>query len=400
MTPTVRLALRPAVGLGLALLTACGKAPEAAASNEVPPDTALLSARSVALGGFGTDTVRTLPWRESYAVPARLILDPATTQPIGAFAEGRVTKVYVQPGDVVRAGDPLVLIHSHEMMDARAQLANAQASLAAATEGQRASAAAGARAERLFAAKALSQADLERARAAAAEGEAMLKRAQAEHDRATAMVQHLAGEGPTPAGVDEHAVVVRAPTGGTVIAREVQPGAVVLVGQPLLTVGHVDGLTLKLNVPEQALGAARRGAAVHFTVGAYPGETFVATVGRVAPAVDSLTRTLEVWASVQDPAHKLRAELYANAQLLGPAGTPAITVPLGAVQALEGDTVVVAAEQRGEGLWLKALPVRVGRRTGEVAEIMAGVDPGTAVIVRGAATAKAELVKRRAAQGG
>jgi hypothetical protein len=175
---------------------------------------------------------------------------------------------------------------------------------------------------------------------------------------------------------------------------------VVLVGQPLLTVGHVDGLTLKLNVPEQALGAARRGAAVHFTVGAYPGETFVATVGRVAPAVDSLTRTLEVWASVQDPAHKLRAELYANAQLLGPAGTPAITVPLGAVQALEGDTVVVAAEQRGEGLWLKALPVRVGRRTGEVAEIMAGVDPGTAVIVRGAATAKAELVKRRAAQGG
>jgi cobalt-zinc-cadmium efflux system membrane fusion protein len=344
--------------------------------------------------------VRVLPWRESFALPARLVLDPASTQPLGAFAEGRVTRVLVQPGDRVSAGQAVVLIHSHEMMDARAAMSRADAGLASAEAAARTAVAAGARAERLFAAKALSQADLERARAAAAEGEAELVRAKAERARADGMVQHLVGSGPAPAGVDEHEVVVRAPSSGTVISRNVQPGSVVLVGQPMLTIGRVDGLQLLLNVPEQALAAARVGADVQFTVTAYPGETFTARMVRVAPAVDSLTRTIEAWAAVADPAHRLRAEMFANAALLGPAGTRTIAVPAGAVQALEGDTVVVVTEQRGEGMWLSARPVRIGRRTPMMAEVLAGVDPGTAVIVRGAAVAKAELLKRRAAAGG
>jgi cobalt-zinc-cadmium efflux system membrane fusion protein len=381
-------------------LAACSKPPAPAAATDSPADTALLSARAVTLAGFGVDTVRVLPWRESFALPARLVLDPASTQPLGAFAEGRVTRVLVQPGDQVSAGQAVVLIHSHEMMDARAAMSRADAGLASAEAAARTAVAAGARAERLFAAKALSQADLERARAAAAEGEAELVRAKAERSRADAMVQHLVGSGPAPAGVDEHEVVVRAPSSGTVISRNVQPGNVVLVGQPMLTIGRVDGLQLKLNVPEQALGAARVGADVHFTVTAYPGETFTARMVRVAPAVDSLTRTIEAWAAVADPSHRLRAEMFANASLMGPAGTTTIAVPAGAVQALEGDTVVVVTEQRGEGMWLSAKPVRIGRRTPMMAEVLAGVDPGTAVIVRGAAVAKAELLKRRAAAGG
>ncbi|MBI3790875.1 MAG: efflux RND transporter periplasmic adaptor subunit [Gemmatimonadetes bacterium] len=397
MTPLPR-PVRALVACALAL-TAC-RAPETAPpAMDTPPDTALLSAHAVTLAGFGVDTVRTVPWRESYAVPARLVLDPMTTQPLGAFAEGRVTRVLVQPGDQVRAGDVLVLIHSHEMMDARAALSRAEAGQSAAEVSARAAIAAGARAERLFAAKALSQAELERARAAAAEGEAELARAKAERERATALLQHLAGSGPA-AGADDHEVVVRAPASGTVITRHVQAGAVVLVGQPLVTLGRVDGLMLLLNVPEQALGAARTGAEVHFSVPAYAGATFVARVTRVAPAVDSLTRTVEVWAAVADPSRRLRAEMFANASLMGPAETPAVVVPTGAVQALEGDTVVVVTEQRGEGMFLRALPVRVGRRTAEAAEILAGVDPGTAVIVRGAALAKAELLKRRSAAGG
>ncbi len=383
-----------------AFLSACSKSAAPAASLDAPIDTVLLSARAVTLGGFGVDTVRTLPWRESFAVPARIILDPSTTQPLGAFAEGRVTRVLVQPGDQVTAGQAVVLIHSHEMMDARAAMSRADAGLMAAEVAARAAVSAGARAERLFAAKALSQAELERSRSMAAEGEAELARSKAERARAEAMVQHLAGSGPAPAGVDEHEVVVRAPQSGTVIVRHAQPGSVVLVGQPLLTIGRVDALQLLLNVPEQALGAARIGADVHFSVAAHAGETFTARVVRVAPSVDSLTRTVEVWAVVADPARRLRAEMFANASLLGPAGTAAIVVPAGAVQALEGDTVVVIAEQRGEGMWLRAMPVRVGRHTPMMAEVLAGVEPGTAVIVRGAAVAKAELIKRRAAAGG
>jgi hypothetical protein len=70
-------------------------------------------------------------------------------------------------------------------------------------------------------------------------------------------------------------------------------------------------------------------------------------------------------------------------------------VPSGAVQSFEGDTVVIAAAPRGEGMQLQAIRVRVGRRTGTLAEILSGVDTGTVVIVGGASVAKAEILKRR-----
>jgi hypothetical protein len=44
---------------------------------------------------------------------------------------------------------------------------------------------------------------------------------------------------------------------------------------------------------------------------------------------------------------------------------------------------------------LAAIPVRVGRRTWALAEIVSGIDSGRTVVVTGAAVAKAEILKRR-----
>jgi hypothetical protein len=73
-----------------------------------------------------------------------------------------------------------------------------------------------------------------------------------------------------------------------------------------------------------------------------------------------------------------------------------LSVPAEAVQALEGDTVVVVAEQRGAGLHLVAKRVQVGRRTAQRVELTGGVARGERVIARGAAVAKAEILKQRA----
>ena len=50
------------------------------------------------------------------------------------------------------------------------------------------------------------------------------------------------------------------------------------------------------------------------------------------------------------------------------------------VQALEGDTVVIVADQRGEGLHIQAVRVRTGRRAGDRTEILSGILPGRRVI--------------------
>ena len=243
---------------------------------------------------------------------------------------------------------------------------------------------------------------MERARTAQADAFAARRRADAELSYASEYVEHLVGPGPVPAGVDEHEVLVRAPFDGVVVTRDVQPGAVVNVGAPLTTVTRAGVLALTLRLPEQALGAARPGATVRFTVPAYPRRAFTARVARVSPALDSTSRTAEVIATVPNPDGALKAEMTAAAELLGPVGEPALAVKDVAVQEFQGDTVVVTerpaptgAHGAAAGVVLPAVPVRAGRRAQGGAEIVAGITPGTAVVTEGAGIAKAEIQRRR-----
>ena len=383
----------------LALISGCGTGPgaEAAAAEtagaDAPPplprDTAALSAEAVELAGIALAPAESTPWREAWRAPGRLVLDPAVTQSLGAVAEGRVSRVLVGVGDRVAAGQALVAIHSHEMTDARGATASATAADAGAETALTLALSAAARAERLLAIKALSVADAERARAELAQAESRRAEASAELARARAMLGHLGG------GAAGHEVIVRSPMVGVVVSRDAQPGAVVLVGAPLVTVSQATRLLLAMQLPEQATAAARPGASVRFDVSALPGARFDARVERVAPTIDSVTRTIAVLARPVGGVGALRAEMYGTAELMGAAGASALVVPAAAVQALEGDTVVVTARERPNGLLLEAVRVRVGRRTAEHAEILAGLAPGTPVVTQGAAVAKAEILRRR-----
>lgn len=387
-------------GVSLATLAACSgtaakdtaEAPQEAAA---AADTATLSADAVAIAGFTLDTVRTIPWQSATAAPARLMLDPAGVETIGSITEGRITHVLVRVGDVVKAGQVLVMIHSHEIMDARSALVRATSQVTAATAERTVAVAASERAQRLFAAKAMSRADVERADAARATADAMFEQASAERERASALVEHLVGGGPVPSNADPHDVLIRTPIDGVVIDRVAQPGTVVLPGDALLTVGNPNRLVLQLRLGESAAQMVRVGAVVHYALTDDPTQRHQAVVTRIAPTVDTLTRTIEVLATPKSGARVGRAESFAQADIVGVGGTPAVIVPAAAVQAMEGDTVVIAAEQRGAGMFVEAVPVRVGRRTGERAELLSGLGVGRPIIVGGAAIAKAELLKRR-----
>jgi cobalt-zinc-cadmium efflux system membrane fusion protein len=121
-------------------------------------------------------------------------------------------------------------------------------------------------------------------------------------------------------------------------------------------------------------------------------------VTRVAPTVDTLSRTVQVIARLTGrPAG--RAETFVQADISGRGTTPALVIPDGALQTIDGDTLVFVAEQRGAGMHVRATPVRIGRRSSERVEVLAGLQEGATVVVRGVAIAKAELLKRRSAGG-
>jgi multidrug efflux pump subunit AcrA (membrane-fusion protein) len=172
---------------------------------------------------------------------------------------------------------------------------------------------------------------------------------------------------------------------------------VVLVGQPLVTVAREGRLGVMLRLPEEAVSSIAMDVPVRFTVPAYAGRTFEARVSRISPVVDSLSRAIEVWATVRGEGQRLlRAEMTADAELIGSRGATVLNVPVAAVQMMEGDTVVILGTRIGEGLLLEARPVRVGRRTSQLAEILGGVAAGDSVLGKGAAIGKAEILKRRA----
>ncbi len=385
----------------LAFTAACGQGdaatPTPAAKTDPLPDTATLSADAVAIGGFTFDTSRTVSWRNASTVPARLMLDPAAVQTIGSVTEGRITRVMVRVGDVVHAGDVLVMIHSHEIMDARAVLVRASSMLTSADAERALARTAAERAQRLVDAKAMSRAELERALAARLTAEAMYEQAAAEKERAQGLVDHLVGDGPVPKDTDPHDVLIRTPTDGVVISREAQEGTVVLPGVPLITVGNPSRLLLQMRLSEAAAQGVQVGSAVRFTLTDDPTQSHDATVTRVAPTVDTLTRTIEVLATPKAGKRVGRAESFAQAEVLGAGGTPAVVVPSSAIQSMEGDTIVIAAESRGKGLFIEAIPVRVGRRSAQQMEVVAGLGVGRQVIAASAAIAKAELLKRRSA---
>ncbi len=360
------------------------------------PDTALLGARASTIAGIDTVRVTRRAWRDEWMLPARLALDPEGTQAIGSLVEGRVSRVLVLPGENVRKGQLLVTISSTQLLDARQALVASEAALTTAESDLRVVAASAARAERLYAAKAASLADLERERAAKTAAEATQARFAAEVQRARAAYAQLGGSADARSGVSEASI--RSPMNGVVVARAAEPGQVVAAGTSLVTVSRTSTLALVIQAPEEAVGSVQPGAQLRFTVRAFPRREFEARVSRVAPALDPRTRTLEVVARVANDSLDLRPEMFAMVILTGRPGSGVLTVPSSAVQALDGDTVVIAAAPRGSGLHVEAIPVRIGRRTTELAEVITGVREGALVVTTGAAIARAEIVRAASAE--
>ena len=199
---------------------------------------------------------------------------PYLAVPIYAKVSGFVQKTNVDRGSVVKQGQALASLEAPEM---QAQIVEAE-SKAQALELQRAEAeaklaAAQSTYDRLKAASAtpgvvaendvqVAQKTAEAAQALVRSYENSIKAAQAQARAVRDLGQYLRFE---------------APFDGIITERNVDPGALVGPGSgatPLFRLHQVSRLRLVVAVPEALVGGIVKGAAVPFTVPAYPGETF------------------------------------------------------------------------------------------------------------------------------
>jgi membrane fusion protein, multidrug efflux system len=169
--------------------------------------------------------------------------------------------------------------------------------------------------------------------------------------------------------------IVRAPFNGLVAERNASVGDYVTKGMKVATVVRVDRLRVQLTVPEQSVSSIAAGQTVAFEVDAYPGRSFTGTVRYISPALEAAQRALTVEAVVANASGELKPGLFATARIEQKNRTPAVLVPVAAVQTASGTSRVYVAT----GDHVDERIVTVGETVGNLVEISSGLKAGERV---------------------
>jgi cobalt-zinc-cadmium efflux system membrane fusion protein len=189
-------------------------------------------------------------------------------------------------------------------------------------------------------------------------------------------------------------VVVRSPRRGTVLERPVRPGSAVEAGGLLFRIADLSRLWLVADVYEREAVKLRVGGRTRVVFPAFPGRRFDGTIAGLTGAVDTASRTVAVRVAVRDPERRLRPGMAARATFdIRDEGSPPVTVPLAALQRLEGRWSVFLPRERGS---FERRDVSRGRELGGDVEILKGLREGEEVVVEGAFVLAAEAVRKHA----
>jgi len=317
--------------------------------------------------GIRTEAVTAGTLGSEIIAQATITAPPEGRAALTARADGAIVKIYKRLGDPVNAGETVALIESR---DAATFVAERSAAVARAQAAR----AAYARERRLFAASITARQDLEAAQAAAAEAEAELRRTQA-----AVAAANVTGNG--------RYLAVTSLIGGRITKADARLGAYVLAGAELFDVADPRRVQIEAAVSPADAGRIRAGDRA--VIELPDGGTVDAVVRSATPALNAESRTATVVLSPSGTPRGL-AQGQAVRVRIKPQGAPAdgrIVLPEDAVQSVEGRDVVFVQAKSG----FQAIPVTVGGRSGGRAEIIAGLAPGSVVVVVGAFVLKSEL---------
>lgn len=178
-------------------------------------------------------------------------------------------------------------------------------------------------------------------------------------------------------------VSLRAPRAGTILERPVRPGAHVAAGALVYRIVNLENLRLIGHVYEREAVRLRVGSAVRVELPAFPGERFEGLVSVLTGEVDVSSRTVAVRVDVKDPLKRLRPGMAATAtfSVTGASAADVVTVPVAAVQRVEGASCVFIP--RGDGVFERREIARGREARGDL-EVLKGLKEGEEVVVEGA----------------
>jgi membrane fusion protein, multidrug efflux system len=260
-------------------------------------------------------------------------------------------------GDAVSKGELLAVIEAPELQQELAQARAARDQIKAKLGLASSSAA---RWEALKGRDAVSQQEVDEKRSA-------VQQATADFAAAQANVRRLEQ-------LDSFRRIV-APFSGRVIRRNVDVGALVSAGnsgagRELFALAQTDPLRLVVAVPQSYVTAVKAGQDVGIAVPDQPGLKITGKVARLAGAIDSTTRSMQVEIQVPNPKGQLIPGAYAQVSIpLSSSGEALLVPPNALIFGSEGPRVATVG---GDGR-VAIKPVVLGRDFGKSVEVLSGV---------------------------
>ena len=180
--------------------------------------------------------------------------------------------------------------------------------------------------------------------------------------------------------------ILRSPITGYVSARNFDKGDMFGMSAPIFTVQQVVPVKLLVGVSESEYTKVKKGDKVSLTVDAIPGKTFQGKIERLYPTIDAVTHTFKAEVVVPNADKVLRPGMYARVTV-NFGDRKSVIVPDKCLVKQEG-TGTRFIYVLGEDSTVSYIPVTVGRHMGAEYEIVAGLQDGQKVVVKGQAALK------------
>jgi cobalt-zinc-cadmium efflux system membrane fusion protein len=333
------------------------------------------------------------------------------TATVTCLLHGAVSKVLVDIGDTVKAGQVMAYINCPDISDAQSALVERQAHSLEATANYeltqtrlKISEKEVERLKSLCAEGIAAKKDVESAesRTAAVQAElqtarAMLSSAQIQLESAKSRLRSFGLE-PDHMSLDKVSteLPLRSPIAGLVSQRTAQPGLPVgpLTGAAnpaLFTIMDLSRVWVMLEVPQDEVSQVVVGARLTFTTEVAPGKKFTGSVTTLGETFDAASRTASVRTEVENPNFILKPGMLVLANVsIGNSLKKRLMIPATAIQKLSNKTFVF---KETAPMTFTAIPVTIGERDARSAEVLSGLTLGDRIATNGSFLLKAEAMK-------
>jgi len=369
----------------MATLGACSKtssaadAESAAAVSPAAGDTATARAVTVPaeqISRLHIEPVAKTSFQPTIEVTGTAQFDADVSTQVMAPISGPVMRILADVGTEVHRGQALALLSSPDFATTVADFRKAQAAYIQAKRVADQN-------EQLWKNDAIAKRDLEQsqtdASAAAADRDAALQqlRALGVDDASIAALRDSKD-------MPELQAAIRAPIGGTVVERLINPGQLLQAGSSAaFTIANLSTMWVQANVFESDLASVQIGDRAEVTTSASQ-TPFVGKVTYIAALVDPATKATAVRVVVPNTRRLLKKDMYVQVSIHGTRQRNGLLIPVTSVLRDDDNLPFVFVQMGETGNAFGRRQITIGSRVGDKYEVTKGLQAGERIISEGA----------------